>query len=102
MSNTQSAARAVKPGTPADLQAAVDLAAKSDIAIVVVGQDNNYEGEELDAASNNLTGDQDKLVAAIAAVNKHTRRDRQSRDTHPDGQMAVIGAGTGGDVVRRR
>jgi len=60
------------PGTQSDLDAAVSLAAKSDIAIVVVGTDNSFEGEEMDPPNLYLPGDQDKLVAAISAVNKRT------------------------------
>lgn len=61
-----------KPGTPADLSAAVALAAKSDVAVVVVGMDNNYEGEELDPPNIDLPGDQAKLIEAVAAANKNT------------------------------
>jgi beta-glucosidase len=57
---------------PVDMAAAVDLATKSDVAIVVVGTDNTYEGEGLDVASINLPGDQEQLIEAVAAVNKHT------------------------------
>jgi beta-glucosidase len=57
---------------PADLAAAAALAAKSDIAIVVVGTDNDFEGEEMDTPNISLPGDQDKLIQAVAAANKHT------------------------------
>lgn len=60
------------PSTAEGLKAAADLAAKSDIAVVVVGMDNNYQGEDLDAASPNLPGDQDKLIQAVTAANKNT------------------------------
>ena len=59
-------------GSPADLQAAVDLARRFDVAVVVVGFDNNYEGEELDPPDLYLTGDQDKLIQAVAAANPNT------------------------------
>lgn len=59
-------------GTADALHEATTLAAKSDIAIVVVGMDNNYEGEELDPPNLYLPGDQDKLIQAVAAVNKKT------------------------------
>ena len=59
-------------GTPAALREAVALAAKSDVAIVVVGMDKDYEGEEIDPPDLHLPGDQDKLIAAVAAVNKKT------------------------------
>jgi beta-glucosidase len=59
-------------GDAATLAAAVALAAKSDVAVVVVGTDNNYIGEELDPPDLYLPGDQDKLIAAVAAANKNT------------------------------
>ena len=60
-------------GTPdSEIQAAADLAAKSDIAIVVPGTDNNFEGEELDPPNLHLPGDQEKLIKAVAAANKNT------------------------------
>ena len=59
-------------GSPTDLNAAAALAAKSDVAVVVVGTDNTYEGEELDPPDINLPGDQDKLIQAVAAANKNT------------------------------
>ena len=60
------------PSTPDTLSAAAALAAKSDVAVVVVGMDNDYEGEELDTPNINLPGDQDKLIQAVAAANKNT------------------------------
>lgn len=62
----------LKSGKPAGLRAAVALARKSDVAIVVVGMDKTYEGEELDPPDLYLPGDQDKLIQAVAAANKHT------------------------------
>lgn len=59
-------------GTPNALRDAVALAAKSDVAVVVVGMDKDYEGEELDPPNLFLPGDQDKLIQAVAAVNKNT------------------------------
>ncbi len=59
-------------GTSAGLAEAVALAAKSDIAVVVVGMDKDYEGEELDPPNLSLPGDQDKLIQAVAAANKST------------------------------
>ncbi|MGI4790555.1 MAG: beta-glucosidase, partial [Janthinobacterium lividum] len=61
-----------RPGTPDAIAKAVALAASSDIAIVVVGTDNNYEGEEMDPPDLQLPGDQEKLIQAVAAANKHT------------------------------
>ena len=54
------------------IQEAVALAAKSDVAIVVVGTDNNYLGEELDPPNLYLPGSQEKLIQSVAAVNKNT------------------------------
>ena len=51
---------------------AAALAGKADVAIVVVGLDNNIEGENLDPPSLRLPGDQDKLIQAVAAANKNT------------------------------
>ena len=59
-------------GSASDLKAAADLARASDAAVVVVGFDNNYEGEELDPPDLYLPGDQDKLIQAVAAANKNT------------------------------
>jgi len=60
------------PGTAAGISEAVALAAKSDVAVVVVGMDKDYEGEELDPPNLYLPGDQDKLIQAVAAANKNT------------------------------
>lgn len=59
-------------GTPDALSQAAALAAKADIAVVVVGTDNTYEGEELDPPNLSLPGDQDKLIQTVAAANKNT------------------------------
>ena len=59
-------------GTPDDLAKAVALAKSADIAVVVVGTDNNYEGEELDIPNLHLPGDQEKLIQAVAAANPRT------------------------------
>ncbi len=62
----------IKPGTPAMLAEAVALAAKSDAAVVVVGTDNTYEGEEMDPPNLHLPGDQEALIAAVAKANPNT------------------------------
>ena len=59
-------------GTPEDLAKAVALAKSAAVAVVVVGTDNNYEGEELDPPDLHLPGDQEKLIQAVAAVNPRT------------------------------
>ncbi|MCZ9635319.1 beta-glucosidase family protein [Rhodococcus sp. BH5] len=51
---------------------AVTLAAASDVAIVFVGTDSNGESEGWDRSSLRLPGDQDDLVASVAAVNPRT------------------------------
>jgi beta-glucosidase len=58
--------------TPGSIERAVALAKTADAAIVVVGTDNNYEGEELDPPDLHLPGDQEKLIEAVAAANPHT------------------------------
>ena len=59
-------------GTPDALAEAVGLAAHSDAAVVVVGTDQNYEGEEMDPPDLHLPGDQEKLIRAVAKVNPNT------------------------------
>jgi len=51
---------------------AAALAGKADVAVVVVGLDNNIEGEDLDPPNLYLPGDQDKLINAVEAANKNT------------------------------
>ena len=60
------------PSTPGAIDHAAALAKTADVAIVVVGIDNNCEGEELDPPDLHLPGDQEKLIAAVAAANPHT------------------------------
>ena len=60
------------PGTPAMQAEAAALAAKSDVAVVVVGTDNTYEGEEMDPPSLHLPGDQEALIEAVAKANPKT------------------------------
>ena len=57
---------------PGEIEKAAALAKTADAAIVVVGTDNNYEGEEMDPPDLHLPGDQEKLIAAVAAANPHT------------------------------
>ena len=52
-----------------DLDAAVALAKKSEVAIVFVYQ---WESEGMDLTSLSLPGKQDDLIAAVAAANPHT------------------------------
>lgn len=57
---------------PGAIDKAAALAKTADAAIVVVGTDNNYEGEEMDPPNLHLPGDQEKLIEAVAAVNPRT------------------------------
>ena len=54
------------------LSEAVGLARSSDIAIVVVGRDADWETETSDMESLDLPADSNNLVSAIAAANTHT------------------------------
>ena len=56
----------------AELDRAVELAANSDVAVVVVGTTEEVESEGFDRMSLALPGRQDELVARIAAVNPRT------------------------------
>ena len=51
---------------------AVRLAAAADVALVVVGTNDEWETESEDRTSMDLPGRQDELVAAVAAVNPRT------------------------------
>jgi beta-glucosidase len=51
---------------------AVDAAANADVAIVVVGTNDEWETEGNDRKHMDLPLDQDELVAAVAAVNQRT------------------------------
>lgn len=58
--------------SPTDRAAAVALAAKSDVAIVVVGNAAALESEGFDRKSMDLPAGQDDLIEAVAKVNKKT------------------------------
>jgi beta-glucosidase len=51
---------------------AVELARKSDAAIIVVGYSYKLESEDFDRSSLDLPAGQDELIAAVAAANKNT------------------------------
>jgi beta-glucosidase len=51
---------------------AVSLAAESDVAVVVVGTNEEVESEGFDRTSLALPGRQDELVSAVAAINPRT------------------------------
>ncbi len=61
------------PPVPDDpIQAAVDLAARAEVAIVVAGLTREWESEGFDRADMRLVGQQDELIARVAAVNRNT------------------------------
>ena len=51
---------------------AVNLAARSDVAVVFVGLPDRFESEGYDRPHMELTGDQSTLIRRVAAVNPHT------------------------------
>ena len=60
-------------GSAAGLRnAAIDLARKSDAAVVVVGYSSKLESEGFDRPSMDLPAGQDELIEAVAAANKNT------------------------------
>ena len=63
-------ARAVPSGDHVERAAAV--AAAADVAVVIVGTDDDWETEGEDRTGLVLPGDQDALVAAVAAANPNT------------------------------
>jgi beta-glucosidase len=63
-------ARAVPEGD--HVERAVAVAAAADVAIVIVGTDDDWETEGEDRAGLALPADQDELVAAVAAANPNT------------------------------
>jgi beta-glucosidase len=61
------------PPVPADpIQAAVDLAAQADVAVVVAGLTREWESEGFDRENMQLVGQQDELIARVAAANPNT------------------------------
>ncbi|HEY7419252.1 MAG TPA: glycoside hydrolase family 3 C-terminal domain-containing protein, partial [Ktedonobacteraceae bacterium] len=61
------------PPFPADaLERAVRLAANSDVAVICAGLSGEWESEGFDRPDMDLPGDQDTLIASVAAVNKNT------------------------------
>ena len=59
-------------GVNRELQEAVDAAAQSDLALVVVGNTSTIESEGFDRSSLNLPGGQDELIEAVVKVNPRT------------------------------
>jgi beta-glucosidase len=60
------------PDPPDLLERAVQAAAAADVALVVVGTNDEWETEGEDRTDIGLPGEQDGLVAAVAAVNNRT------------------------------
>jgi beta-glucosidase len=54
------------------LAEATDVAAKSDVAVVVVGRYSKLEGESFDIATMDLPAGQDELIAAVERANPRT------------------------------
>ncbi len=62
-----------RPTLPDDaLDRAVAAAVAADVAVVVVGTDDEWESEGFDRRSMDLPGDQDELVRRVAAANPRT------------------------------
>ena len=72
----------------AEFDRAVSLAAESDVAVVVVGTNEEVESEGFDRTSLALPGRQDELVRAVAAANPADGRSGELRRT---GAAAVGG-----------
>lgn len=63
----------VRPLLPADaVDRAVAAAAAADVAVVVVGTDDEWESEGFDRRSMDLPGEQDALIRSVAAANPRT------------------------------
>ena len=54
------------------IQAAVDVAAKADVAIIVAGLNREWESEGFDRPDLELVGKQNELIARVAEVNANT------------------------------
>ncbi len=54
------------------IREAVDVAKKSDVALVFAGTSNNFESEGFDRPNLNLPDDQDQLINEVASANKNT------------------------------
>ncbi len=63
---------AVSPSPADPIQAAVDLAARADVAVVVAGLTREWESEGFDRADMALPGTQNELIARVAAANPRT------------------------------
>ena len=63
---------AYRPDPDNRIQQAVELAARSEVAIVYAGYPENFETEGVDRPYLELTGEQNALIAAVAAANPKT------------------------------
>ncbi len=63
---------AAPPDAGIEIDRAVAAAARADVAVVVVGTSSDFETEGEDRASFALPGNQDELVARVAAANPNT------------------------------
>jgi beta-glucosidase len=63
---------AYRPEPDNRIQQAVELAARSDVAIVYAGYPENFETEGVDRLHMDLTGEQNALIAAVAKANLKT------------------------------
>jgi beta-glucosidase len=63
---------AYRPDPDNRIQQAAELAARSDVAIVYAGYPENFETEGVDRSTMDLTGEQNALIAAVAAANPKT------------------------------
>ncbi len=64
--------RVTPPGSADPMAEAVRAAASADVAVVIVGTDEDWETEGEDRASLSLPGEQDALIEAVAAANRRT------------------------------
>ncbi len=67
-----SSGRVSKVAFSDEIARAADLAARSDAAVIVAGYPDLYETEEYDRKDIELTGEQDRLIEAVAAANPRT------------------------------
>ncbi len=63
---------AYRPDPDNRIRQAVELATRSDVAIVYAGYPENFETEGVDRPSLDLTGQQNELIAAVAQANPKT------------------------------
>jgi beta-glucosidase len=63
---------AARPVDSSAMQRAIDVAAVSDITILIVGTNDEWESEGWDRDDMSLPGEQDELIARVAAVSART------------------------------